>query len=317
MKYWAILLLLAHASIKGLAQKNVKIEIEKIKEQCKNSSIDSRLKITVARFSATAPQAYNELGDNMATMLTNALQGINCYRVLEQLSNLNDLRGENDFAQSDESNGEATTQQGRMLAANLIFTGEVTEYSVRNKSAGVGILRSNKNIIKLGFVLKVINPLTREILDSKSINVEGQANGGTSLGFGTIFGPRIELAGSASKDPAIANALEQGIIEAVEFLGKKSEEYKSLSLTVKNTSTVSTFAIQNCDFETISLITEKLKSESTILSIKKSVTNGNGVLRIEHTGSTDDLITLFQSKTGKKYTVKEFNGSSVVLTQKQ
>jgi curli biogenesis system outer membrane secretion channel CsgG len=119
-----------------IAQEDEKVTMEQVKQQCSGMPLDKRARLSVSRFTVTtsAPQnssttdtkpvagstgasalaslilgankngssnpavasAPPTLGANLSTMLTNALQGVNCYRILESLADNKDLTAEID-----------------------------------------------------------------------------------------------------------------------------------------------------------------------------------------------------------------------------
>ncbi|MGN6351961.1 MAG: CsgG/HfaB family protein, partial [Parafilimonas sp.] len=62
-----------------------KVTIEDIKPICTDLPKEKKPRVTVANFKLTAPNApRDQFGENLATMLTNALQKVQCFRVLER-----------------------------------------------------------------------------------------------------------------------------------------------------------------------------------------------------------------------------------------
>lgn len=192
-----------------LAQKAQKITLEQITQTCKDLPFDKRLTLRVERFSVSNSRAQEqgEFGGELATMLTNALQKTGCFRMLETNANGVDLSGD-------------------ALNAQLIVTGEVTEFSEKNTSV-IGI---SKNRVNIGFILKVLNPQTGDILFSESVNGEGISSGFSSGVFTTS-----KLTGS------VANACEQAIIKSVEILANQKDKIQAPIL-----QPVKTFNASNC-----------------------------------------------------------------------
>ena len=190
-----------------------KISFEDIKSECRGSSFESRVRLTVARFSVSTLDAQNKFGGELATMLSNGLQQTNCFRVLESISNANDLTGEIAFGQSGMTNGSSSPESGKMLGAQVVVTGEVTEYNEGQGGLTLGGFSVGTNKARLGFILKIVNPATREILFSESINVIGRKNGLSGLSLG-----RIGILGSNTQNKAFSNAIEQAILQACAVL---------------------------------------------------------------------------------------------------
>ena len=204
-----VLILTGLMSQAALAQKSPKITLERITETCKDMPFDKRLTLRVERFSVsnTRAQEQGEFGGELATMLTNALQKTGCFRVLETNANGVDLTGDG-------------------LNAQLIVTGEVTEFSEKNMSV-IGI---SKNKVNIGFILKVLNPQTGDILFSESVNGEGISSGFSSSVFTTS-----KLTGN------VANACEQAIIKSAEILANQKDKIQAPVL-----QPAKTFSTSNC-----------------------------------------------------------------------
>lgn len=208
--------------ISGAYGQNVHVSFEKVKEKCANKPYEERVRVTVGRFNVTTGTASTtqEFGDNLATMFTNALHEIECFRVLESTSNLNDMTDEISFGQQGYTNSASSPGSGKMLGAQVVFTGEITEFSEGSNSGGImGVTISNSKA-KVGFIVKAINPETREIYFTKSIETESRKPGGYKgvklLGF--------KLAGGTKTNAAIADAVERGIIKAAYEVAEEMEK---------------------------------------------------------------------------------------------
>lgn len=298
------------------SQTDVRTTFEQVQEKCKNLPPEKKLRLAVARFSVTTPGTGNEFGRNIATMLTNALQGTSCYRVLEQLDNLDDLKGEIEFGKSEDSDGETNVQQGKMLSAQVIVTGEVTEYSVQSKKVNIGIVKTGKSVSKIGFIVKVLNPQTREILFSKSVNVQGQTGSSTDVGVGLPFGRGISFGGGSNLDPAVANALEKGIIESIEFLAGKKDELSYLNKdTLNNTPGLvkTEVKIEGADYNSIAKLATDFKKIPGVTVVQKSFSGGIGILKLTHSGNSEELLDKIIEKFGNKITVNDLKPGKINL----
>src|ERR1700748_2009420 len=241
-------------SISVYAQKDEKITYEAVKQQCAGMPLAKRARLSVTRFSVTtstddpavrqnantnnrlkalsmltgnhgdAPRADAipvTLGDNMTAMLTNALQGVNCFRVLETLKNNDDLTGEIDAGKGALSSKKAP-KAGKQLGAQIVATGEIIEYSVKGKGVNVMGVGANKKLVKIGFNIKLINPETRDIISSKVFRVQSKTGNSVSV---------LGLVSTSESDPAVAAVMEDGVIHAVEYL---SHIRDSLNITADN-----------------------------------------------------------------------------------
>ena len=184
------------------SQNKVNITMENVKEICKDEPLEKRVRITVARFNVATSGASSELGENMSTMLTNALQDVNCFRVLESLKHKEDMTGEIDWGSSEYSSGSAAPQKGKMVGAQVVVTGEITEFTQQDKSVNVSFISSSKKIVKLGFIVKMVNPETRDVLFSKSFNVQGRTGGSVNA---SLLRGLVNFGGGSGNNPAIAD----------------------------------------------------------------------------------------------------------------
>lgn len=193
--------------------KNVEVTLEQVNEKCKGLPRDKRVTVKVARFSVStkSSSAHATFGDELATMLTSAIQQTSCFRVLEMNRNLSDATGEMAFAQDGFTNGSGP-QAGQMLGAQLILTGEITDFTQGQSSTTVLGISGGSNQATVGFTFKVLNPQTGELLFSKDINMKGKTSGFSGLSLGTV-----KVAGS-TENRAVQDATQKAIIKAVEVL---------------------------------------------------------------------------------------------------
>ncbi len=196
-----------------LCQKQPKISFEEIRQNCQNKPFDQRVRLTVARFSVSTPHAQGQFGGELSTMLTNALQQTSCFRVLESIKNAEDMTGELAFGASGMTSGGSSPEAGKMLGAQVVVTGEVTEYNDGKSNVSIGGLSVGSDKARVGFVLKLVNPQTRDVLFSRSINVLGKKNGFSGL---KVFG--LNAVGGNSQNQAVSNAVELAILEAVSVI---------------------------------------------------------------------------------------------------
>ena len=313
MKKMLLLLLVITSTFDlSFAQKDVKTSFETIKEQCKDLPVNQRVRVTVARFSVTTA-APSELGGNLTTMLTNALQGVNCYNVLESLINKEDMNEEIKYGESEYANKKSTAKKGKQLGAQVIVTGEITEYNSKNSGVRVGLVKVGSNKAKIGFILKLVNPETREIIYSQSINVEGKTAGNTEVG---LFG--VNVASSANSDPAVANACEQGVIKAVEYLAEKRTSLSSQFSTAdgngdKSTVNETEIKMTNANFTTFNDFANLLSAIPAYKSVEKSFKEGVATYMVSHTGTTSALLEEINKKSATKYEVTGFETGAIEM----
>ena len=326
------------------AQQDEKFKLEEVKQQCAALPLEKRARLSVTRFTVTtkmpgseteknarannrlkglgtifnrgeAPQADKippTLGDNLTTMLTNALQGVNCYRVLESLSNNKDLTGEID-AGSSQYSSKKTPKAGKQLGAQIVVTGEVIEYSERDKGVSVVGVGTKKKTIKMGFNLKMINPETRDIIASHVFRIESRANKSVSV---------LGLVKTGDSDPAVAAVMEDGVIEAVQYMARMRDSLKitadggfagNASSTGEKETEIS---LANANFTSFTALANIITGLPGFKSMEKSFSGGVGSYSVTHTGSTDDLLAQMSKKMGSGYEVMGEESGKIELKAK-
>lgn len=289
-----------------------KTTFEKINEVCDGTPLKERPRITVSRFSVSTPSASYEFGGELATMLSSALQQTSCYRVLESIANFDDMADEIDLGESKYMRSGSSPKAGQMMGAQFLVTGEVTEYNEGNTGLKLGAIGFGGGKASIGFILKVVNPATREIIYSKSVNTEGKK------GFQgmKLFG--FEAIGGNFKNKAVADAAEKGIIKAVELL---SEQKNSLMLdgdsdAFKDGSSSESFTnieLTNATFSKVRLLEGKLKGLATVSSVDKTFSGNQASFQVAHSGSIDDLLDKLLSQMGSQIEVTGYESNFIAL----
>ena len=340
---WVILV-----ASKLIAQDQEKVTYEEIKQQCSSLPLTKRARVSVTRFNVTTSSvndAQNQrnarannilklgsvlsggngntvradevpvtLGDNMATMLTNALQGVNCFRVLETLKNNTDLTSEIDAGDSKYSKSAKAPKAGKQLGAQIVATGEVIEYSVKDKGVNVLGVGTNKKVVKIGFNLKLVNPETRDIITSKVIRVQSKTGSHVSV---------LGLVNTGGNDPAIAAVMEDGVIQAVQYMAHVRD---SLNITVDNIpgnapkdpngATEIEVALSGANFTSFNSLGNILSNLPGFKGMEKSFTGGIGSYTVTHTGTADDFLNELNKKLGVKYEVTGFTSDKIEIKAK-
>lgn len=195
-------------------QNKPKVSFENIKSECSGLPLNKRVRISVSSFKVATPAANNKFGDELAQSLTNALQNIDCFNVLLSTKDIDEINDEIAFGQTGSTKAGSSPKTGNMKGAQVVVMGKVTEFSEGKNSVGALGIKVGANKVHIGFIVTLINPETREIIASKSINVDGKGNGTGGL---SLLG--VNVAGSTSGNKSTSDAVEKGIIEVIEFLG--------------------------------------------------------------------------------------------------
>ncbi len=271
------------------------VSYEEVKSKCADRPIEDRKRIVVSHFRVTTSNHPPELGQNMAVLLTNALQEINCFRVLEMIQNVFEAEQEGQFASPN---------------AQLLITGDITEYSVQSQSVGALGIGTSKQTVKLGFILKIVNPTTRDILWSKSVNVEGKAGSRVDVlripGYGGF-----RLAGSTDDNSAISNALEQGVLTASQLIVDFADGNESAAA-----STITNLIVQNSDYGQMQRMVSLVKGISGVSNVEPSFSNGVVTMQVRHTGDTQSLMGNLYSKVSSTHDVQGVKQGEIVLKSK-
>jgi curli biogenesis system outer membrane secretion channel CsgG len=282
-----LLMLFSAQSASSQKMEDPKVTFENIKAKCKNVPPEHRIIVTVTSFKVTAGNAPAALGDNLATMLTNALQQVDCFRVLESLKNMSDVNGEIDYSKSEYSDPNTEMEKGKQLSPQLVIGGELTEYSLENNSGGALFVHVSSTHSKMGFILKLINPKTREIMASFEVHVEGKSGGSANV-FGVHGG---------HQDPAVADAMERGIVKATDYL---VDEMGKLNLPAPNASAsgnTTLLTLNNVDFSKAGSVLDMIKGLDGVMDVKRKSFSGNVAVYVVSTkGSTDDLVSAITTK---------------------
>ena len=273
-----------------------KISYDEIKKQCTGIEMDKRVRLSVSSFTVATPTAQGRFGTELSQMLTTALQGVDCFNVLLSLNDIGNATDEINFNKTGSTDQNASIQGGKMKGAQVIVMGKVTDYfpgTSNNGSLGAGKA-------KIGFTIQLVNPQTREIIDSKPINVQGK----TFIGLGV------------TSNKSLADAMEKGIFQAVEFIAAgKDKMPMPESGASAAASGITEINVLNTDYTKFKFLIDILTTKGKVL--EKSITNGNGYIKLDHAGSTvDQLVDLIDSKANTKFNIKDFTTNGITLQAK-
>jgi curli biogenesis system outer membrane secretion channel CsgG len=149
--------------------------------------------IAVSRFE---DKAGARVGDGMADMLTDSLIQSGRFVVLERQT-LEDVIGEQDLAASGRAAESQSAQTGKLVSAQILIKGAITEFESESGSSGSGIsfggisIGSRSTRAHVAVVLRIIDTTTGEALDSTRVEGKAEASGidlGVDIGgvgFGT------------------------------------------------------------------------------------------------------------------------------------
>ena len=217
-----------------------KVKFDEIKNECPDLPLAKKVRISVSSFQVSTIDNPGRLGDELAQMLTDALQNVNCFNVLLSLKDVKEIQGEITYGQSGNTEEGSSPETGKQKGAQVVVIGKVTSYSSGEKSGGGGgITITGGNKVKVGFIIQLVNPQTRELIASTPIEVEGKTGGFTGV---KVFGMN---AGGGSNNKAVDEVLHKGIIQAAEFIASKKDQF-ALPEANSGVAAVKSFNAANC-----------------------------------------------------------------------
>lgn len=182
--------------------------------------------IAVSRFENKTDSAGQvSLGTGMADQLADALMQSGKFVVVERQT-LEDIIAEQDIAASGRAAVSKIAQTGKLLPAQIIIKGTVTEFEAEAGKGSTGIsfsgvsLGSSKATAHVAVILRIIDSTSGQVLDS--IRVEGEARaGGMKIGL-DISG--VDLGTEGFKRTPLGKATQIAIDNAVVKIAEKLEK---------------------------------------------------------------------------------------------
>ena len=179
--------------------------------------------VAVSRFeNKTAWKGQVSLDDGMADQLCDSLIQSKQFIVLERQT-LGDVTAEQDLAGSGRAVQSKVAVTGKLLSAQVLVKGTVTEFENKSASSGTGVsfggvsLGNKREEAHVGLIIRLIDTTTGQVLDSQ--RVEGKAqSGGMSVGVnvaGVGFGTE------GFKKTPLGKAMQIAIDNAVEYIAKR------------------------------------------------------------------------------------------------
>ena len=180
--------------------------------------------ITVYGFDVKASSSFWhdakwDIGTGMGEMLVDALVKTSKFNVVERL-NIGDITFEQDLVDQGRVSKKTGAKKGKMIGANYIARGTITEFDVSEQGAGAGIdikgisLGLSGSTAHVGGIVRIYDSTTGEILTSQRFTREVPA-GGFSVGYhrGGIGGDL-----GAFKRTPLGEATQLAINDIVDFI---------------------------------------------------------------------------------------------------
>lgn len=200
-----------------------KYTLEEIAAQCENTPRANRVRIAVSSFKVATNSAPHTFGKEMKEMLENAMQNVNCFNVLASLEDQEELDMEISNAQSGRVANDMGPKVGKMKGPQIIVNGKITEYAEGGKTTNSygGFSMSSSKKAHIGFIVKLIDAETREVIASKSMDIDGSAGGMRSIGIRGFNRSEENV-----RNKSLQDAMEEGVIQMVEFIASKKGEFE-------------------------------------------------------------------------------------------
>ncbi|MBF0386023.1 MAG: hypothetical protein HQL27_09170 [Candidatus Omnitrophica bacterium] len=185
------------------------------------------LKKTVAVYDFSNDSGYSsqgDLGKDFSVQLQDALIQSGQFIVLTR-KDLDVVMAEQDLAQSNRMAKSTTAQTGKIVPAQILIKGQITEFQENTSGGGQGIsikgfsIGAQKSSAHMAVIVQLVDSTTGEIIESK--RVEGEAaSGGLSLGYSGDIG----INSSNFKKTPLGKAAQMAIDRAVDYIAKKMNE---------------------------------------------------------------------------------------------
>ena len=197
------------------------------------------LKKTVAVFDFSNDSGFTSsvtLGQDFSTQLSDALIQSGEFIVLTR-KDLDVVLAEQDLSQSDRFAKSETAKIGKLIPAQILIKGQITEFEENTSGGGQGLkvkgfsIGGKKAAAHMAVIIQLVDSTTGEILDSK--RVEGEAkSGGLSLGYSGAF----DINSSNFSKTPLGKAVQMAIDGAVVYIAEKMAAipWKGKVVTVKD-----------------------------------------------------------------------------------
>ncbi len=275
---------------------------EEIKRKCADIALEQRVRLAVARFSQTT--SGKDRGDvaNFSSMLSNAMFEVDCFRMLSMVKDSLDNKD---------------AYETSTIKPQLVITGEITEYNHTVKETRVMMSKKIEIVSHIGFILQIKDPVTRDVLFSKSFNEQGSSEN-KSL---TIRLPRVPIPGQGSGevvtssndavDKAYFDALEKGILQAVTYIIDSRDKIYAFS---KATGNKTTLLISKANYAKLIEIEKVMKDMSIVTKVEKALDKSEGRITVYHNGEANDLLGILSKNNTLEIT--GLDRDKIILTVK-
>jgi len=193
-------------------------------EQCQGP----KKRIAILRFGGTSKYgAYEgwDVGEAIAAQMGTALLSTKCFILTDRMV-LSDILREQELGLAGVTGQESRPQAGRLIGAQILIKGEITEFETGKKGGGTTLgfgfkkiplglrLGRNKNVAHIAIDLRLIDASTGEILFSETIKSEAKTSG-TAVGFDYR---NVSLSNDQYTKTPMGQAVRKTVVEAAGYI---------------------------------------------------------------------------------------------------
>lgn len=182
-------------------------------------------RLAVLDFDVEASGADQKVGGGVTDMLIDALVNSGKYIVLER-SELDDVIKEQNLGSSGRVASETAAEAGKLLGAQLLVKGVVTEFKENESGGGIGGIVGGKVGVGVGkvsahvaYTIRLIDSETGQVLDSYRAEEKVSKKG---LAVGTKIG-KTPVGGAFFKSASMEEAINKSIAKTIDFLDDQTK----------------------------------------------------------------------------------------------
>jgi curli biogenesis system outer membrane secretion channel CsgG len=173
--------------------------------------IGPKKRIYVANFENKSAYGDHRLGEGISDVLISELAKTNNFLLLER-NNLKFLMEEQKLGQSGFINQNTAPELGRLMGANALIIGSITQFGVRTETHDVIITSGKKQVANCAVDIRLVDATTGEIVWAGSGKGEAERKYTNVLGSGKAGGYDETLEGEAFR-AAIVKVMENLVKE--------------------------------------------------------------------------------------------------------
>ena len=223
-----VLLSLMSISLSAHAGNRKSVEAAPISTTMAEQCHGPKKRVAILRFGGTGKYgAYEgwDVGEAIAAQMGTALLSTDCFILADRMA-LSDVLREQELGLAGVTGQESRPQAGRLVGAQILIKGEITEFETGKKGGGttlgfgfkkipLGIrLGRNKNVAHIAIDLRLIDASTGEVLFSETITSEAKTSG-TAVGFDYR---NVSLGNDQYSKTPMGQAVRETVVEAAGYI---------------------------------------------------------------------------------------------------